>query len=162
MARINIRTEDPVTGATSLGWFDPETSIRYDSGREWNGQNQISIMTGSEWVDEFLYRTKGGRWVLNHDATRYCGGPDSYRFVTDEEAHLWLIRSEINDEAIAEHFGELEAERGPGRPEIGGYAAVRYGAELLARVDEDAKRRGVTRAELLREIVTGAYASAAG
>jgi len=108
--------------------------------------------TGSQWVDEYLYRTKGGRWVRNHDAHRQMGGPDTYEFYDDEQARDWLLRSECNDEAVARFFGEVEEERGPGRPEVGGAVHVRLGA-LLANVDAYAEAEQCPRAEAIRRLV---------
>jgi hypothetical protein len=88
--------------------------------------------------------------VLNHDARREYNGPDTYRFVSDTEAHDWLIRSECNDEAIEQYFGEVEEEKGPGRPAIGEPVNVRLGDALLARVDACARLDGMTRAEWVR------------
>jgi hypothetical protein len=156
MTRINVYRNDEYDGKTLDGWFDPKTATRYDSGTEWDGNNHISVITGSQWVDEYLYRTKGGRWVLNHDATRYHNGSDDYRFITDEQARDWLLRSRINDTAVEEHFGEIEEERGPGRPEVGKPINVRLGDDLLARVDAAAAERGKSRADLLRELVAQA------
>lgn len=157
MTRINILTTDEFSGETSLaGWFDPSTATRYDQDTEWNGQNMVGFITKSEFIDEYLYRTKGGRWVLNRDARRSHDGPDTCEFVTDEQARDWLIRSECNDDAVEQYFGKLEEERGPGRPEVGKPINVRLGDDLLAQVDAEAARRGKTRAITLRELVAQA------
>lgn len=156
MSRINIYNTDEYGERTLEGWFDPRKATRYDSDREWDGNNMVSVVTRSQWVDEFLYRTPGGRWVLNHDATRYCNGPDTYSFITPAEAREWLIRSEGNDEAVAQWFGEIEEERGPGRPEVGKPINVRLGDELLAWVDAEAGRIGKTRSDTLRDLVAQA------
>jgi len=158
MARVNIYTHDEYDGKTLSGWFDPQRATRYDSDTKWDGNNRVSVITNSQWIDEYLYRTAGGRWVLNHDATRYHSGPDDYRFVTDDQAHDWLLRSECNDDAVKLHFGEIEDERGPGRPEVGKPINVRLGDELLAKVDAEAGRRGKSRADTLRDLVAGALA----
>lgn len=150
MARINVYEE-----AGLAGWFNPETATCYNQGKEWDGNNMVGVITRSQWVDEYLYRTAGGRWVLNHDASRYHNGSDDYRFLTDDEARDWLLRSEINDKAIEEHFGELEEERGPGRPEIGPPVNIRLG-DLLPKIDARANAEGVTRAELVRRLVAAA------
>lgn len=153
MSRINVITYDEETGEReSVGWFDPDTSTCFEQDRYWDGNNMVGVITRSQWVDECLYRTKGGRWVLNHDGHRYNNGGNDYRFLTGEEARDWLVRSVENDAAIEKYFGELEDERGPGRPEIGDPVNVRLG-ELLAKVDEAATSRGKSRAEMIRHLV---------
>lgn len=42
-----------------------------------------------------------------------------------------------------------------GRPEIGQPINIRLGNELLAEVDQEAQKRGVSRAEAVRQLLTG-------
>lgn len=162
MARINIYEIDELDGTKTLvGWFDPRRAERFDQDRRWDGNNMIGVITGSQWVDEYLYRTAGGRWVVNNDAHRYCNGPDVYEFITDEQARDWLLRSECNDDVIEKYFGELEDERGPGRPEIGQEVKVRLGDDQRTQVDELAVAAGVTRAEQLRRLIDAGLSVAA-
>jgi hypothetical protein len=151
-----------------LGWFDPAKAECFDQDRRHDGNNMVGVITHSEWVDEYLYRTSGGKWVLNHDAHRAYNGPDTYAFVTDEEAHDWLLRSECNDEAVKRFFGDVaeEEDRRPGRPAIGEAVNIRLGTDLLSMVDRYAAERSISRAEGIRRLVadavtrTGAGASA--
>lgn len=156
MTRINIYQVNEYDGTRALlGWFDPEKATCFDQGKEWDGNNMVGVITHSQWIDEYLYLTSGGRWVLCNDAHRDRGGPCTYEFIEPEQAREWLISSEINDEAITQHFGELEAERGPGRPEIGGRYTMSYGDELLQRIDLYATDNGISsRAEAIRQLVT--------
>ena len=142
-----------VTGVDGkLGWFDLDTATRYDQGKRWDGNNYIGRITGSQWVDEYLYLTSGGRWVVNTNATRSHNGPNTYDYITAEKALEWLIRSGDNDDAIAEHFGDVEPERGPGRPAVGRPINWRPGDELLDQIDKVAAERGMSRADMLREL----------
>ena len=101
MARIVIMGTDETTGETwREGWFDPDKADQIDSGTRWDGSNVVSCATGSQWIDETLYRTPAGRWVLNTDRSRYHNGADSYRFVTAEEAQQWAIAAEVDEEII--------------------------------------------------------------
>lgn len=158
MTRINIYQVDEDDGTrTLLGWFDPEKATRFDQGKDWDGNNTVGVITHSQWVDEYLYLTSGGRWVRYNDAHRDHAGPRTYEFIEPEQAREWLIRSEINDEAVTKYFGEMEAERGPGRPEIGGRYTMAYGDELLLRIDQHAQANGIgTRAEAIRQLLTSA------
>jgi predicted AlkP superfamily pyrophosphatase or phosphodiesterase len=156
--RINIVGTDEF-GNKALGWFDLDAAIRYAQGTEWDGHNTIGVITKSNFIDESLYRTKGGRWVRNRDATRYNSGPDAYEFLTDEEARDWLICSECNDDAIKQYFGELEEERDlGGRPEVGPAFSLRFPTELLTRVDAAAKVKGIGRAQAIRDAVEASLA----
>lgn len=160
MARQNVHRRDETGGLVLDGWFDPNSATRYDQGTEWDGANNIGVITGSQWVDEYLYRTAGGRWVLHHDEHRAAGGSDVWEYVGDEQARDWLARSEINDDALAEHFGPIEPERGRGRPEIGPAVLARYPADLLARIDQAAAFAGMTRPAWLRQAAEQVLASA--
>jgi hypothetical protein len=167
MTRINVYTtaDDSDYAAYDakpelLGWFDTASAELFEQDKRWDGSNMVGVITGSQWVDEYLYRTKGGRWVRNRDARRYMNGPDTYEFITDEQARDWLLRSEANDEAAERFFGPVEDERGPGRPEIGGAVHVRFGEELLAMVDAYAAGRSISRAEAIRRLTQDAVTRA--
>lgn len=139
-----------------ISWFDSSKAVCYRAEHEWDERagDLVDKITRSPWIDEYLFRTRGGRWVLNHDAHRYFSGSDTYRFVTDEQARDWLLRSGL-DEVAEEHFGEIEEERGPGCPEVGGLVQVRLG-DLLERVDAWAAGKHANRAEAVRQLVARA------
>lgn len=133
------------------GWFDPDKAEAYDESTTWNGNNHISDATGGQWEHEILYRTKSGRWVLHH-WSQWQGTIPTYRFVTDEQAREWLLRCG-HDEAVARHFGDVEEERGPGRPEIGPAFSLRFPTDMLERLDARAKDAGTSRAAMIRRAV---------
>ena len=114
-----------------LCWADLSKAEAYAGGTRWNG--------------ETLYRTAGGRWLLNRD--------DAYRYLTDDEARDWLIRTEEHEDAIERHFGTPEEERGPGRPAIGAQVKIAIDPEMLAAVDVAAGSAGVTRSEWVRRAI---------
>lgn len=136
-----------------LCWADLSKAEAYADGTRWNGNNNVGRNSGSEWIDETLYRTAGGRWLLNRDATRYHNGDDAYRYLTDDEARDWLIRTEEHEDAIERHFGTPEEERGPGRPAIGAQVKIAIDPEMLAAVDVAAGSAGVTRSEWVRRAI---------
>lgn len=150
MSRINVyRDED---GEKILdGWFDTSTAEQIDEDTYWDGNNHRSVHTSDAFDHQCLYRTKGGRWVLCR-SSQWQNVADSYEFVTDEQAKTWLLKNSSDD--IAEkYFGELEPERGPGRPAIGDAFSLRFPDDLLAWCDAEAKARGLSRAALIRTIV---------
>ena len=152
MARVNIFNEF----RELVGWFDDAKAERFEEATRWDGSNHISIATGSQWDHERLYRTVGGRWVL-HRWSQWQGRPEVYRFLTDQEAQTWLLTNE-EDAAVERFFGEIEEERGPGRPEIGPVIQVRLPEEMIAQLDEMAQRVEVSRAEIVRRMLAEALA----
>lgn len=162
MSRTGVYTyEEFSTERTVVGWFDPERAKAvYYQGKDWDGSNMIGTITSApvEFVDTWLYLTAGGRWVEYRNASRYFNGAITFEYLTDDEARDWLLRSEANDEAIEEHFGEIPEEVGPGRPEIGPAFSVRFPAELVTRVDAASASAGVSRAGWLRQVAQDALA----
>lgn len=154
MARVNIFDEN----RELEGWFDDAKAERFEEATRWDGSNHISIATGSQWDHEALYRTVGGRWVL-HSWSQWQGRPEVYRFLEDQEAETWLLANE-EDEAAERFFGEIEDERGPGRPEIGPEIAVRLPEEMLARIDTLAEDGITSRAEIIRQLLERALEGA--
>ena len=134
-----------------IGWFDRAKAEKFEEATRWDGNNHISIATGSQWDHEALYRTAGGRWVL-HFWSQWEGRPERYRFIDSDEAREWLLLNE-EDEAVERLFGEIEDEVGPGRPEIGPPILVHLPAEMTARLDGLAERDGVPRAEVIRRLL---------
>jgi predicted DNA binding CopG/RHH family protein len=155
MTRTNIY-DYPATddGPTLAGWFDPASAEAFNEATRWDGNNHISLVTGSQWDHQTLYRTKGGRWVL-HSWSQWQGSTPTHAFVTDDQAREWLLVNELDDAVTKhlKHFGEVESERGPGRPEIGPAINIRLPESLLDRVDAHAEEQGMTRAAVIRALL---------
>jgi len=103
--RINVRTED----GELVGWFSRDAAAEYHEDTYWDGNNHISLATGSQWVHEVLLHTAGGRWVLARWSQWQGSGPARYEYVGDAEAGCWLL-SQHEDEAYEMHFGPLPSE----------------------------------------------------
>jgi len=89
-------------------WFDLESATMYKEDTWWNGNNHISCATGSQWEHEALWRTKSGRWILNH-WSQYQGSSESWEEISDVEAAKWLvINNEEPHEACASEYAALE------------------------------------------------------
>jgi hypothetical protein len=84
MARI------PITGENR--WFDDEKALRWHEDSRFDGNNTISVATGSQWEHELLYQTRGGVFVLNCWSD-YQSVPETYRIIDDDEAYAWLIKN---------------------------------------------------------------------
>ncbi len=158
MARINVLDTDPQTGTTTLlGWFDPDSATVYHPATRWTGSETIDTNTGSSREHQTLYRTAGGRWVLEETAD-YDAAEDLYTYLDAEEARDWLIRNEYSGEDVETATGApLPPEMG--RPEIGPQIKVRLPRALIERIDDLAGEEGVTRSAWIRQAVTRAAAT---
>jgi hypothetical protein len=148
--RINITQNDEFGAVRLVGWFDDDKATRYDEDTEFDGSNHISVATGTQWDHQGLYRTAGGRWVL-FAFSDYQGTLPTYEFVSEDRAREWLLANS-HDAAVAEHFGPVEDEQGPGRPEIGSPLLVRLGT-LYDPVATFAQTHGLSKAEAARQLI---------
>lgn len=155
MPRINVFEYPTEDHPQLVGWFDPDSATRYHEDTSWDGSNHISVNVGRH-NHQSLYRTKGGRWVLN-DWSDWVSSEETFRFVSDEVAKEWLLRNK-EDAAAEEWFGQLEEEAGPpnlgGRPPEGKKVETRLADDVLAALDERAATESVPRAEMIRRLVT--------
>jgi len=109
VSRINVYHEDEETGEQVLaGWFSNDAARYFGEDTWWDGRNNISVNTGSQWNHEGLYLTSSGRWVLNQ-WSQWQGSRETYRYVPEDWAREWLIRNN-HDEDVTELFGSLEPE----------------------------------------------------
>lgn len=135
------------------GWFVPEAAVRHDEDTRWDGNNHVSVNSVGKYEHQALYRTKGGRWV-RHTWSQRQGAQERYEFLKDYDAKIWLMAN-AKDEAVERWFGEVEEEsRLGGRPAVGTKVETRLPDDVLAALDERAKSEGITRAEMMRRLVT--------
>jgi hypothetical protein len=66
--------------------------------KNWDGNNWISVATGSQWHHERLYRSKKGRYWVEH-TSNYQGSRDSAEWISNRQAAAWLL---ANDHEIPE------------------------------------------------------------
>lgn len=161
MARQNVYHYadpfDPADETYVAGWFDPDAAAVYGEDTCFDGNNHVSLATGSQWDHEALWRTVGGRWVIKWWSQRQ-GHAERWYFIDNDQARDWLIRNEFDtDEILCE---DLEDESGPrmGRPAIGPTIKIAVEPEALTQVDEAADRAGVSRAEWVRRAIDKALA----
>jgi hypothetical protein len=144
---------DPEAGPKALaGYFD------HDKAGYWTDRDHNGNGSGGTGRGEAVYRTAQGRWVLER-WTRWQGEANRCVFITPEGACEWLLRN-YEDQAVTRYFGELDDERGPGRPKIGGILPVRLGDDLLAHLETYAAEQGKGRAEVIRELLAEALIAA--
>lgn len=155
MTRVNVYSRDPYEEKTLLGWFDTASCVeKIDESTYWDGNNNRGVISGGQVGYEMLYRTKGGRWARYYNFTSEYNGPEFYEFLTDDQARDWLIK-DGDDEIVEKYFGELEEERGPGRPEIGKPIPVRLTEDQRAKV-EKLGRDGESLSATIRRLIDAA------
>ncbi|MEU0200887.1 MULTISPECIES: hypothetical protein [unclassified Streptomyces] len=167
MNRITIYETDEYTGEqTRVGHFDLDAAtVALKEDDQWDGNNMRGKVSGMQINRAYLYRTAGGRWVEHSDHRPEFNGPNIWRFLSDDEAREWMLKSGDTEaeEALAKYFPETPEEDGPapkgGRPAIGGpVVPVQYPRDLLNKVDAAAKTAGMSRAAWLRKIAEDAVA----
>lgn len=80
-------------------WFNREAATEYDEATYWNGRNQVSLGTGSQFEHETLYKTVGGLWI-HHTWSNWQGTPSTYVEIDETEAVEFFSRNEYQDEDI--------------------------------------------------------------
>lgn len=154
MDRINIygEQEGPDGRRPLIGWFDRDAAKGvFTEDTNWDGSNHVSVATGSQWDHEELYCTAQDRWVLRW-WSQWQGRQERYSFITPDQAREWLLANN-RDQDVEAMFGEVEQERGPGRPAVGTPINIRLSDQALGRVDQFAADNDVSRAAAVRQLV---------
>lgn len=91
-------------------WFSQKKAELFNEATYHDGRNSISKATGSQFKHEALYRTKGGRFILNQYAD-IQGSRESYEEISNVEAAIWFSVNESDPHTACEkEFNELEIE----------------------------------------------------
>ena len=89
-------------------WFSTETAECISEETFHDGRNWISKATGSQWEHESLYRTAGGKFILNH-WSNYQGSRETYEEIKATQAAIWLSKNGLEPHpACEQEFNELE------------------------------------------------------
>ena len=72
----------------------------------WDGRNHISKASGSQWNHQTLYRSRKGRYYVEH-TSQWQGSRDHVEWVSNEEAARWLLH---NDHPLPDDIRHLEEE----------------------------------------------------
>lgn len=69
----------------------------------WDGSNHISVATGSQWEHQTLYRSRRGRYWLEH-TSQWQGSAPYAEWISKRAAAAWLLANdhEIPDDLAAE------------------------------------------------------------
>lgn len=79
---------------------------RWEEDTQWNGNNRISVNTGSQWDHETLYRSSKGRYYIESES-QWQGSTPSAHFVSSQEAAAWLL---LNGEEVPPDLAGVAAE----------------------------------------------------
>jgi len=89
-------------------WFDLDSAQCWEEYTWFNGSNHISYATGSQWEHETLYRTRGGKWVLNH-WSNYQGSAATWEEIDNDTAAKWLVKNNKDTHSACEtEYAALE------------------------------------------------------
>lgn len=63
---------------------------KWEEDTFWDGRNHISKATGSQWEHQTLYRSRKGRYYVEH-VSQWQGSRPHVEWVSPEEATRWLL-----------------------------------------------------------------------
>jgi len=81
-------------------------SAMWGEATRWNGNNHISVATGSQWNHQTLYRSRKGRYYIEHES-QWQGSTPHAEWVSNHEATRWLI---ANGHELPADLAALEGE----------------------------------------------------
>jgi hypothetical protein len=89
-------------------FFDADKAQCFEEGTRFDGNNHVSLATGSQWDHEKLYLTAGGVWVVVPSSQREGRNPEP-TIIDADEAARWIVRNEQDvPEALAKWCKGLE------------------------------------------------------
>ncbi len=97
-----------ITITNCPAWFDKDTAKEFREKTRFDGFNQISLSTGSQWDHQALYCTKSNNWVL-HSYSQRQGSLESWEKIEELEAANWLVKNEYDSEDIPKNLLPLVA-----------------------------------------------------
>lgn len=68
-------------------------SRRWEEATRWDGRNHISVATGSQWEHQTLYRSRRGRYYVEH-TSQWQGSAPTAEWFSREEATRWLLAND--------------------------------------------------------------------
>ena len=90
MKRINLTDG-------SNKWFDLDRAQRFEEDTHWNGNNMVSVATGSWTEHEALYRTASGWFILNA-WSQWEGSRETWERISEPTAFDWLLKNGYPEE----------------------------------------------------------------
>ncbi len=80
----------------------------WEEDTRWDGNNHISVATGSQWEHETLYKSRKGRYWIEH-TSNWQGRMPHAEWVSNHEAARWLLHNN-EGEPLPEDLAALEQE----------------------------------------------------
>jgi len=65
----------------------------WNEDTQWNGNNHISVATGSQWEHQRLHRSAKGRYYVE-SWSQWQGSTPSAEYVSDIDAAAWLLAND--------------------------------------------------------------------
>jgi hypothetical protein len=78
----------------------------WEENTRWDGRNHISVATGSKWEHQTLYRSRKGRYYIEHCSDYQSVAPHA-EWVSEQEAAGWLL---ANEQELPPDLASLEAD----------------------------------------------------
>ncbi len=78
----------------------------WNEDTRWNGNNFISVATGSQWNHQTLYCSRKGRYWVEHES-QWQGSTPHAEWVSNHEAARWLL---ANGHELPDDLRALEVE----------------------------------------------------
>ena len=70
-----------------------KASQTWNESKYWDGNNNVSTATGSQWLHQQLYKSRKGRYYIEH-TSQWQGSRAHVEWVSLEEAARWLLHNE--------------------------------------------------------------------
>jgi hypothetical protein len=81
-------------------------TAHWEEDKRWDGNNFISVATGSQWDHETLYRSRKGRYWVEH-YSQWQGSLPRAEWISKHAAARWLM---ANKHELPPDLQELESE----------------------------------------------------
>jgi len=80
----------------------------FEEDTRWDGNNHISVATGSQWTHETLHRSRKGRYYVETES-QWQGSTPHADWVSDRAAAVWLRTNKHNlPDDLASLIDEIE------------------------------------------------------
>ena len=67
----------------------------WDEDTRWDGSNNISVATGGQWCHQTLYRSRKGRYYVEH-TSQWQGSVPHVEWVSPQDATRWLLTQAVS------------------------------------------------------------------
>lgn len=82
---------------------DTDNAVQsWDEETDWDGNNHISRATGSQWSHETLYKSRKGRYYLEH-ISQMSGSRPHCEWISKRAAAAWLL---ANDHEVPDDLAD--------------------------------------------------------